>query len=75
MPMLPEQRQDCGSGRRVCPDLPVLFMSGYEVGELLAGAPAPPAKPFRAGEVIDAGRTSLGRRLRALGQWRYCASR
>ena len=36
------------------PDLPVLFMSGYEAGALPRAAPAPLAKPFSAHDLLDA---------------------
>jgi FixJ family two-component response regulator len=36
------------------PDLPVLFMSGYEAGTLAGGSPPPLAKPFSAHELVEA---------------------
>ena len=36
------------------PELPVLFMSGYEAGALPAGAPPPLAKPFSSRDLADA---------------------
>jgi PAS domain S-box-containing protein len=43
------------------PGLPVLFMSGYEAGALPDGAPTPLAKPFSAGELVDAVDNLFGR--------------
>jgi len=43
------------------PDLPVLFISGYEAGSLPAGAPAPLAKPFGAEELAAAVGAMFGR--------------
>jgi CheY-like chemotaxis protein len=43
------------------PELPVLFMSGYEAGALPDGAPTPLAKPFSAGELVDAVDNLFGR--------------
>jgi CheY-like chemotaxis protein len=44
------------------PDLPVLFMSGYEAGALPTGAPVPLSKPFGAGELARAVGAMFGRK-------------
>jgi two-component system cell cycle sensor histidine kinase/response regulator CckA len=44
------------------PELPVLFMSGYEAGALPPGAPVPLSKPFGAGELASAVGTLFGRK-------------
>jgi two-component system, cell cycle sensor histidine kinase and response regulator CckA len=46
---------------QVRPDLPVLFMSGYEAGALPEGAPRPLAKPFRVHDLTDAVAALFGR--------------
>jgi two-component system, cell cycle sensor histidine kinase and response regulator CckA len=46
----------------VRPDLPVLFMSGYEAGALPGGAPPPLAKPFSAQDLLDAVATIFERK-------------
>jgi PAS domain S-box-containing protein len=43
------------------PDVPVLFMSGYEAGSLPAGASRPLAKPFTAFDLADAVGALFGR--------------
>jgi PAS domain S-box-containing protein len=43
------------------PELPVLFMSGYEAGALPAGAPPPLAKPFSARDLAVAVGALFGR--------------
>ena len=45
----------------VRPDLPVLFMSGYEAGELPPGAPKPLSKPFTARDLAAAVGAMFGR--------------
>jgi hypothetical protein len=45
----------------VRPDLPVLFMSGYEAGALPGAAPPPLAKPFSVQDLIDAVEALFGR--------------
>ena len=45
----------------VRPELPVLFMSGYEAGALPDGAPRPLAKPFSAQDLADAVAALFGR--------------
>ena len=45
----------------VHPGLPVLFMSGYEAGELPEGAPRPLAKPFSSGDLAGAVAALFGR--------------
>ena len=43
------------------PDVPVLFMSGYEAGSLPAGSSRPLAKPFTAFDLADAVGALFGR--------------
>jgi DNA-binding NtrC family response regulator len=44
------------------PDVPVLFMSGYEAGALPVGAPVPLAKPFGADDLAAAVGVMFGSR-------------
>lgn len=43
------------------PQLPVLFMSGYDAGALPVGAPPPLAKPFDSDQLVAAVGAMFGR--------------